>query len=577
MAYLIAWISFDGRQIEDLEWEQLLGRTRERAPLSDASECREHRGENFRAFAIKSRSGEPDPLWVQEDGRIVLADSVLPLDLLEIGRALDEPCAQIVIDGLERSVVLSRDRLGQKPLVWTRVSGGLLAASKESILLGHPGVSRVHDDGYLCAHIAGINAEPGHTLYRQIATVDPGATVRIDAKRAQAEVLSFEPDFTAYKMRDETAAVRFQDLLRDSVQRCCIGATRLGLTLSAGLDSSSVAALLPSSHHSTSTVAVNYGTAYRGSIDERELARELSDFFGFQLQVMDTADHLPAFGSRGLAVDPGHPYVNPYLSLNTAVYRELQNAGVDVFLTGHFADFWNPGPNCWLRDAISNRRWLLIAQTYGQILQSSGAAGVWRDRGWRHLAMRAIGRRPRHQIPAWMNERWAEWIRQRRAEEDRRFKDWPHPQRAAYNFGSTAALDGAYEGHFRDQFGIQSRHPYRDWGLLRFVLSLPAYQSYRPGNDKWIGRKAVAGLLPKKWSERPKQGGLLPLLEAAVELRGLPYFEQLVEQGRPIWEPFLSAKYVKQELFGRCEEVSRDWLFWQIAMLGLWSNHMGKL
>ncbi|MCB1612040.1 MAG: asparagine synthase [Xanthomonadales bacterium] len=525
----------------------------------------------MRAYAIKVRASEPEPLIQLEDGRILLSDSERPLELGALETSLNDPCAQVVIDLRQMRATMSRDRLGQRPLVWARVSGALLVASKESILLGHPKIGAELDEEYLCAHLAGVNAVPGHTLYRQIAAVDPGSVAVVDGSRVQVRSVAFDPDPIAYAMRDEPAGNRFRDLLEGSVARSCDGVSELGVCLSAGLDSSSIAVLLPKSRQTSSTVALNYGTTYRGSVDERGLARELCSRIGLRYEGLDTADYPPTLDLLGMDADPGHPYVNPYLALNAAVYRRFRDLGVDVFLTGHFADFWNPGPEAWLRDALRNRRWQLITDMIAGHWRQGGIGALWHDQGWRYLAKLMLRRNTGRRGFEWLAPSWREWVWDRIANDLRRFADWPHPDRAAYNFGSAAALDGAYEGHFRDQFGIHSRHPYRNWPLLQFALSLPAYQNRRGLSDKWVARRAVAGILPERWSERPKQGGLLPFLQATEEVHGRAGLRQLIDDGQALWKTYLDKKYVDSLLATR--EAVEDWLFWQLVMMGVWQRH----
>lgn len=510
------------------------------------------------------------------DGRYLLLDAWAEPGPTELGRALDLPCAQIVIDPLGKQVILARDRLGQKPLVWARVNGGVLIASRESLLIDHPEVARDKCPSYLCSVLAGVDPEAGETLFAGIRCVSPGSVVQLSASGEDATHLSFEPDSRAFTMDDRSAGARFRDLLADSVQRCSRGHFRLGISLSAGLDSSSVAALLPQSRRTQDTVAVNYGTRVHDSVDERELASSLSQRLGLTYVGLDTAEFPPSLDSAGIDPDPAHPYLNPYLSLNVAVYRQFRKCGVEVFLTGHFADFWNPGPSAWLLQALKNRRWRMIGEVAADRWRTGGLAAIWRDPGWRYAVRRSLGWNQTSREFDWLRPEWREWAMARKLSAARAFAMWPFPRQAAYNFGAFSASDAAFEGHYRDIFGLESRHPYRDWALLQFALSLPAYQWHRGSRTKWIAREAVKDLLPEAWTWRPKQGGLLPFLQNVAMQAGLPRLEQAIWAGRDEWEPFLDAAPLLARWREDPASASADWLFWQLVMLGIWKEESSK-
>ena len=160
MAYLLAWVGFNGRQIEESVWRAMVEQLHRRAPLSNARLRFEIAQSSSRAYAIKVIPGEPLPLRRLDDGSIMLCDSRFEPGAHATTVPGDEPAALIVLDAGQSSIRVLRDRLGQQPLLWVRVKDGILVASKESILLAHPEVNRGLDMKYLAAHLAQINPEP---------------------------------------------------------------------------------------------------------------------------------------------------------------------------------------------------------------------------------------------------------------------------------------------------------------------------------------------------------------------------------------------------------------------------------
>lgn len=573
MAYLIAWFSFDGRQIEDAAWDLLICGAKRHAPSTEAGRTFEWREGSTRAFALKVRASDPEPMFRPEGGRVLLADCptqrLMPVSEIPV----DEPGALIEIDTRRQRLRLSRDRLGQRPLVWARLAGGVLVCSKESVLLAHPEVGRALCSEYVAAHIACVNTPPGRSLYENVRLVDPGSLVEIDRSTERYSYLSYEPDERAYRLSDTDAANRFRELLADSVYRACGNARKLGITLSAGLDSSSIAALLPTERRGPETVAVTYGMTLNNGVDERPLATELATRLGLQLRSIDAARYPALLQQTHPKSDPGHPSLNPYRPLKMAVYEEFRTLDVDVVLTGNFGDHWVGKSRTWLLDALQCRRWDVVWHEYSHLRRNGGLVALWRDGGWRHATRTLIGIRNRSRGPDWMRPRWRNYLAELSNDEQFRFRHWPRPDLAAYNFGAATALDGAYEGHYADVLGIDLRHPFRDWGFLQFALSLPAYQGRRNGSYKWIARQAMAAVLPPRWVDRPKQGDLMPLLEHSDFMLDPDIYREAIERCLSIWEEFVDPREVAFRLSADPSVLIEDDLLWLLASLSVWQTH----
>ncbi len=153
-----------------------------------------------------------------------------------------------VWDARERTLFLARDPFGIKPLYYCESGGTLRFASQVKALRAGSGVSSAPDHaGHVGFFVLGSVPEP-HTLFRDIRALPAGHTL---AARAGGRV-SLERYFdVGEEMTRATArpgAVRDKqavlgEALRDSVRHHMIADVPVGLFLSSGLDSSTVAAL----------------------------------------------------------------------------------------------------------------------------------------------------------------------------------------------------------------------------------------------------------------------------------------------------------------------------------------------
>jgi asparagine synthase (glutamine-hydrolysing) len=166
---------------------------------------------------------------------------------------LDGMFAFAVWDGRVRRLLLARDRLGKKPLYYSKLSGGgIIFASEIKSILCHPRVDRTLDRVAL-DHYLTFQYVPGpRTLFEGIAKL-PAGNVLLWADGEVAAREYWDPSMhLGPNLNDKGGpAISFQaakeelkQRLIDAVKKRLISDVSLGLLLSGGLDSSLIAALM---------------------------------------------------------------------------------------------------------------------------------------------------------------------------------------------------------------------------------------------------------------------------------------------------------------------------------------------
>lgn len=175
MALILCWWSCDGAPVDERAWSRMLRvAKREAGDRGSAPVVREAPG--FRAAWIRTTRLEPGPVPADRPESCELRDA-RHADARPQGRerTATEPEAAIRFEG--DRMVLSRDLLGQRPLVWTRVGSQVLAASREEILLAHPGVDTRFDDFHVACVLAWCDPPEDSTPFAHIRAVPAGARV----------------------------------------------------------------------------------------------------------------------------------------------------------------------------------------------------------------------------------------------------------------------------------------------------------------------------------------------------------------------------------------------------------------
>src|SRR5262245_44988958 len=143
--------------------------------------------------------------------------------------------------GRER-LVLARDRVGKKPLLWTRLAdGGLAFASELKALLRLPGVSREVDPHAVDAFLA-LQYVPGGTGLVGVEKLPPGHVLVAEDGDVRVERYARLGQLGPESEGDWLALVR--ERVEAAVRRRLISDVPLGALLSGGIDSSIVVALM---------------------------------------------------------------------------------------------------------------------------------------------------------------------------------------------------------------------------------------------------------------------------------------------------------------------------------------------
>src|SRR6266516_7701989 len=196
--------------------------------------------------------------------------------------------------GRER-LVLARDRLGKKPLLWARLPDGTLAfASELKALLRLPQVSREIDLGAVDEYLA-LQYVPGdRTALRGIHKLAPGHVLVAEGGAERIERY-WHPEPAESSAHEGEWLERVRATVGEAVRRRLVADVPLGALLSGGIDSSIVVALMAqASSQPVRTFTVGFPDA---RYDERAYARAVALRYGTVHQELaieeDVASTLP--------------------------------------------------------------------------------------------------------------------------------------------------------------------------------------------------------------------------------------------------------------------------------------------
>ncbi len=462
------------------------------------------------------------------DSEVVLR--LLALDGSGALARLDGMFALALLDSVSGEVLLARDRIGQKPLYYAATAGGGWAfASELRPLLGIPQVdTRVCREGL--SHFLSFGFCPAPwTLRRGIRQLLPGTRLVLRAG-ADAEP---EPFVAAPGPREprlagdlESLSKELESVLSDAVRAHLVADVPVGVLLSGGVDSSTIAALAARHAGRVKTFSVIHDDP---RYDERRAARAVSEAIGSEHHEIRLSEGGLTRAELDALVDHhGDPFADSS-SLNVLRLAQAVREHVTVALSGDGGDEVFAG-----YPRFAQLRWLsrlgrapapLLAAGASVFAALPGGRARQTARALRVAAMSRARRAIAFSSHFWPEEQRAilrpEWLADAgdnaldRLLTERGVDVEPDPvasahwleQRLILPDDMLCKIDRMSMAH-----ALEVRPPLLGNSVLDFAARLPFAAKNAGASGKRVLRVLARRLVPPWVVDRPKQGFALPLV-----------------------------------------------------------------
>ncbi len=493
-------------------------------------------------------------------------------------------------DRERHELLLGRDRLGIKPLLYAALPGGDLAfASEMAALRRHPGLDLALDRVALSEYLACLYVPAPRTIHRGIRKLPPGHVLRWAPQRPIAIERYWQPAFTGGReLGLDDAVEELMPLLRRAIADHMVADVPVGCFLSGGVDSAVIAALMAEELRqrggtALSTFTMGFDDA---AYDESEPAREVAARIGSRHTELRAGAHL-ADRAMAMVARFGEPFGNPTALLVEELSRQAREH-VTVALVGDGGDEVFAGYPRYRGGLLAQRYRRLPAMLRDGVAAPLAAFIPESSRGLHGL------RRAREFLQgagAPDAEMYAGWVEYFTTEERAALLGESAPPRspiaALYRAAPSAApLDAmqqtdllsflpgnllAYGDAMSMAHGLELRLPFLDHRLVEAVGRLSPALRFARG-QKTLLKALAARLLPPAILRRPKRGFNPPMgvwlrrdLAPLVAERLKPH--RLAALGIA-WEPV-------ERLLAEHRRGLRDHALkiWALLVLDLWHAH----
>ncbi len=432
-----------------------------------------------------------------------------------------------IYDYQRRELFLARDRFGKKPLFYYADEETFAFASELTAVRLHPSVPGDLDQQALQKYFAYGFIPAPWTLLAGSRKLPAGHWMKVSVETLRYEVHGYwefelDPFVSVPKDAERVWGEELVQLLSEAV-RCRLQAdVPVGVFLSGGIDSTTIATLAAKHHPAIETFSIGFEDK---SFDEREFARLGAETAGttHHEQVLSPQNFLNCALSTAGCLDEimGDSSIVP-----TSLVSRLARQNVTVVLGGDGCDelfagydpFRALGPAHFYR-AFTGKKINQAIRSAAERLPVSHANMSLDFKLKRTL--RGLSFPKEYWLPTWMGPLAPEEIGnlfgqklQPEALYSEAIAAWNHPSatndvdRAIQFFVRLYLQDDILVKIDRASMihGLEARSPFLDINVVNLARRIPSAYKLRGGITKFILKQAVRGLIPDRVIDRPKKG-----------------------------------------------------------------------
>jgi asparagine synthase (glutamine-hydrolysing) len=513
--------------------------------------------------------------------------------------------AFVIYDRKRKRLFGARDRIGIKPFYYFKQHGLFAFASELKSLLTLPAVNRDLDFQSLYHYMTLLFVPGERTIFQNIKRLRPGQYFIYDLAAREMSISRYWQPRTDRAEHNRSEA-EWRDVirheLREAVRRWTLSDVPVGCSLSGGLDSSAVVALLNElGFGQIKTYSLGFACEDEAAWNELHLAKKVAQHFNTEHQeiILRPEDMLNDLTSMVWHLD--EPYGG---GLPSWYVFKMMSQEVKVGLTGTGGDelFGNYGKF----SPYEVSPILRLAANHPSLARAGATLPGFVWAGWRktvaHLPGTLVSPSRKHRLAQLADICQAPFGSHYYANQEYLSDSLKHSSvfngkfsgledTAAYleRLLSESHTDNARDGiayvdfqtqlpeeflmmtdRFSMAHSLEARVPFLDHQFVETVFSIPAQIRTRPHDLKYLLKAAVGDLLPPELLHAPKKGFVIPItVWLRNQLRPLAESllsaERLQQQG--IFRPSFYSSYVAPHLDGRADFT---WQVWAALMFQLW-------
>ncbi|MBN2299051.1 MAG: asparagine synthase (glutamine-hydrolyzing) [Deltaproteobacteria bacterium] len=513
----------------------------------------------------------------------------------DIFKRLNGMLACALWDSNSQTLIMGRDRYGQKPLYYWHQDGTFIFASELKALLRHPAVAPDIDPAALSRYLLFEYVPAPYCLIRNVHKLEPGCFLVHSADGIKIERywdISFNDDPS---IGDEiTAGERLEQELEAAVKRHLESDVPLGVFLSGGVDSSVIIAMMsrmmPAEKIRTFCIGFK-----EGSFDESSYARKVAEHFGtdHHEQILDADKMIEILPEIWHLMD--EPLADASI-IPTHLLSRFTREYVTVALGGDGGDELFCGYDPFLAHKLAPSFKYIPGWLHRGVLEPLSRRLPVSDR---NMSLDFRLKQTIKGLPYPLPVRNQVWLGAFSLEEQKHLfsMDFLRDAQKCDPYAEIMATDRA--GSFRDQCdqliwhyskyylsgdiltkvdrasmacSLEVRAPFLDAEFAGFANSLPSDLKMKGFTRKYLLKKVMKKYLPSQILNRPKKGFGIPL-SAWLKNELKPLMLETLKDDTGAFRPETLKCLADDHLTGRCDNRKQ---IWTLLTYILWKHSLSK-
>ena len=489
-------------------------------------------------------------------------------------------------DEQEQNLFAARDRFGEKPFYYN-FDGEQFAFASEMKALWAAGIERKINHSMLLNYI-GLGwvknpADLSQTFYQGISSLPQAHYMQLNLTNGKNEITQYWDldKQTVAAFTEAEAAEQLQQLLHKSVKTRLRSDVEVGTSLSGGLDSSSIAAIIKNQHPIPNTQNPNskfqvFTASFPGfEKDETAIAKQVADTFQLQHHLVTPTAETLFNDMQQLIWQQEEPFQSSSIYAQYKVYELAKQQGVKVILDGQGADEILAGYHKYIHWFLQEKaRQSSIVSSELKAFAHHNIPVQW---SWKN---KLAARFPEFAAVQLENKANKELLNNkfisnqyRKAHYNKKSIFKPTVQKLndlLYYNTMRQGLEELLRYADRNSMahGIEVRLPFLSHELVQFIFSLPSHYKIQNGFTKYILREAMKDQLPSSIVYRTDKIGYEPPQQQWMQSAGVVELLQSSRQ-KLVKENILRKQILQQPVNAQSAHAVKndDWRYFCAAHL----------
>lgn len=489
-------------------------------------------------------------------------------------------------DKKQKELFLVRDRFGIKPLYYSHSNHTLSFASEMKAILEVAGKPMHINKQALVEYMWYGNPLGQNTIYAEIEELVPGCYLKI--AEGKISISAYWP-LNSIEVSDsevEKEVVKeTQKRLENAVKSHLISDVPVGIFLSGGIDSSAITAFA-SKHYSGKITTYSVGFDFAKGVNELDKAKSVAKYFNTHHNELHiSADDIPAI-METLVQHHDEPFgdaanIPLYLlskEIKGSIKVVLQGDGGDEIFGGYSRYKTLQDINKWKwASTISN----LLPHNFSQNPRwqqfKRFTSAINQRENYKRMALLLTVETEANSPLRILNPEFRENLRllnpfKRYQEMDAKFSKLDLVQKMLYTDCSIILPDTFLEKVDKSTMAnsLEVRVPFLDNNLTDYVLKLPVAMKVHNGEQKYLLKAALRGVVPDSILDAPKTGFGVPYgYWLQTKLSG--YMKDVLLSDNPLMNEIFNKKILVKIIDEHIKGKGyHSFLLWKCLNLGIW-------